>query len=176
MDPVIDATLRVALWLLFLVAAGHKVRDLRRFRATLAAYRLLPGGLTGPAAMLVIGAEVAVAAALVAPPRRAWGPLAAAALLAVYGGAIAVNLARGRRHIDCGCSGPGVRRAISGWMVVRNGALAGAALAALAPVRVRPLVWVDGLTVVGATAVLGALHASLERMLAHAPGLARLRG
>jgi len=31
-------------------------------------------------------------------------------------------------------------------------------------------------TVAGATAVLAALYASLDRMIAHAPGLARLRG
>jgi hypothetical protein len=43
MDPVFDSTLRAALALLFLVAAAHKLRDLGRFRATLADYRVLPG-------------------------------------------------------------------------------------------------------------------------------------
>jgi len=124
----------------------------------------------------VIGVEVVVAIALLAPARRAPGPVAAAAVLAVYGAAIAVNLARGRRHIDCGCVGPAVRRPISGWLVARNAALAAAALAAVAPVRPRPLVWVDALTVMGATATLAALYASVDRLLAHAPALARLRG
>ena len=145
-DPAVDAALRAAFALLFLVAASHKLRDPGRFRTTLAEYRLLPG------------------------------PVAAAAVLAVYGAAIAVNLARGRRHIDCGCVGPAVRRPISGWLVARNAALAAAALAAVAPVRPRPLVWVDALTVMGATATLAALYASVDRLLAHAPALARLRG
>ena len=52
MDPVIDATLRTALALLFFVAAGHKLRDLGRFRATLTEYRLLPAGLVPLAAAL----------------------------------------------------------------------------------------------------------------------------
>ena len=175
-DPAVDAALRAAFALLFLVAANHKLRDPGRFRTTLAEYRLLPGPVVPLAAMLVIGVEVVVAIALLAPARRAPGPGAAAAVLAVYGAAIAVNLARGRRHIDCGCAGPAVRRPISGWLVARNAALAAAALAAVAPVRPRPLVWVDALTVMGATATLAALYASVDRLLAHAPALARLRG
>ena len=175
-DPAVDAALRAAFALLFLVAANHKLRDPGRFRTTLAEYRLLPGPVVPLAAMLVIGVEVVVAIALVASARRTPGPVAAAAVLAVYGAAIAVNLARGRRHIDCGCVGPAVRRPISGWLVARNAALAAAALAAVAPVRPRPLVWVDALTVMGATATLAALYASVDRLLAHAPALARLRG
>ena len=176
MDPVIDATLRTALALLFFVAAGHKLRDLGRFRATLAEYRLLPAGLVPLAAALVVGAEAAAAGALLVPGTRATGLVSAATLLLVYGAAVAINLARGRRDIDCGCAGPAVRRPISGWLVARNAALAAAALAAVAPVRPRPLVWVDALTVMGATATLAALYASVDRLLAHAPALARLRG
>ena len=101
MDPVADITLRSAFALLFLVAASHKLRDPGRFRTTLADYRLLPGAVVPLAAMVVIGIEIVVAIALVAWARRAPGPIAAAAVLVIYGAAIAVNLARGRRHIDC---------------------------------------------------------------------------
>jgi len=176
MDPAVDATLRAAFALLFLVAASHKLRDFGRFRTTLGDYRLLPGAVVPLAAILVVGVEIAAAITLLASARRAPGPVAAAALLVLYGVAIALNLARGRRHIDCGCAGPAVRRPISGWLVARNGALAAAVLVGLAPVRSRPLVWVDALTVVGATATLAVLYASLDGLLAHAPVLARLRG
>ena len=176
MDPVIDATLRTALALLFLVAAGHKLRDLGRFRATLAEYRLLPAGLVPLAAALVVGAEAAAAGALLVPGARAAGLVSAATLLVVYGAAVAINLARGRRDIDCGCAGPAVRRPISGALVARNAALAALALAGLVPVHPRALLWVDGLTVAGATAALAAFYAALDRMIVFAPGLARLRG
>jgi hypothetical protein len=176
MDPVIEATLRAALALLFLAAAAHKLRDRRRFRATLAAYRLLPAALVPVAAALVPGVELAVAAALATPALPAAGPLAAAALLLVYAGAVAVNLARGRRHIDCGCGGPAARRPIGGWLVARNAALAAAALAALAPPRARSLLWIDAVTVLGATAALAVLWVSLDRLLAAGPASARLRG
>ena len=175
MDPVLDMTARAALALLFVVAAGHKLRDPGRFRSTLAEYRLLPDVLTPLAAALVVAVELAVAAALAVPPLRTPGLVSAAALLLGYAAAIGINLARGRRDLDCGCAGPAVRRPISGWLVARNVALAGVALAGLLPVRPRALVWVDATTVAGGTAVLAALYASLDRMIAHAPGLARLR-
>jgi hypothetical protein len=176
MDPVIDTTLRAALALLFLAAAAHKARDLARFRATLADYRLLPDTLVPVGAVLVTGAETAVAAALVTPGLRAPGLLSAAGLLLVYGAAIAINLARGRHNIDCGCAGPAGRRPLSAALVVRNAVLAATTLAGFAPVRPRTLVWVDALTVAGGTAMLAALYASLDRLIAQAPVVARLRG
>jgi Methylamine utilisation protein MauE len=175
MDPVVDATLRAGLALLFLMAAVHKLRDLAGFRATFAEYRLVPGVLVPLGVTTVIGAELALAVGLALPAGPAVFALAAA-MLAFYAAAIGVNLARGRRHIDCGCAGPGARRPISGWLITRNLVLAAAALAGIVPVRPRPLVWIDALTVVGATVVLAALWISLDRLLADAPALARLRG
>jgi hypothetical protein len=174
MDPAVDLTLRAALVLLFAVAALHKVRDLRHFAATLGEYRLIPRRLSGAAAVLLVATEAATAAALWT--HRRLGLAAAAALLGAYAGAMAINLARGRRHIDCGCAGPGARRPISGWLVGRNLALAGAALVALAPVAARPLLWIDGVTVVAATVTLAACWAASDRLLGSAPGLARPRG
>jgi hypothetical protein len=106
---------------------------------------------------------------------RAPGPLLAAGLLAVYTGAIAINLARGRRDIDCGCAGPALREPLSGWLLGRNGILLAAALACLVPLRPRPLVWVDALTVTGAVAALAAFYGALDRLVANAPRLAHLR-
>jgi hypothetical protein len=164
MDPAIDLTLRAVLGLLFIVATVHKLRDPRTFAATLADYRLLPVRLAGVASAALVGAELAVAAAL-ALHRRA-GLAGAAALLVLYAGAMAINLARGRRHIDCGCAGPAARRSISGRLVVRNLALAGIALVALAPVAPRALLWVDGMTIAAATVALAACWSAMDRLLA----------
>jgi hypothetical protein len=175
-DPATDAALRASLAVLFTAAASHKVREPRRFRATVAEYRLLPGPLVTPAALALVGGEIGVATALVLPAWRTVGLLGAAALLALYGGAIAVNLARGRRDLDCGCAGPAVRRPISGWLVARNALLAAIALAGLVPPASRPLVWVDALTILGSTAALAALYGAVDRMLVHLPAMARVRG
>lgn len=171
MDPAIDLTIRAALALLFAVGAAHKLRDLAAFRGTFADYRLLPGAV----AWAVPVAEAAVTLLLLAPPTRAIGKAGAAGLLVAYAAAIGVNLARGRRHIDCGCAGPRAERPIGPGLVVRNALLAAVALAALAPVRPRPLVWVDALTVSGAVLTLVALYLAADRLMAYGPAVARLR-
>jgi hypothetical protein len=172
MDPTIDLTLRTALGLLFAVAAVHKLRDPGRFVATLAEYRLLPPGLVTAGAAVVVAAELGVVIALVSDRRP--GLAAAAALLVGY--AVAINLARGRRDIDCGCAGPAARRPISATLVIRNLALAALALAGLSPLAARPLLWIDGLTIAAATAALAACWTAADRLLALAPSFGRMRG
>lgn len=171
MDPVVDLVLRAALALLFVVAAGHKLRASARFRATFADYRILPAA----AAPLVPALELGVAGLLVVPATAAAGKIGAAALLLVYAAAVAVNLRRGRTDLDCGCAGPAARRPIGGWLVVRNAAVAAAALAALAPVRPRPLVVLDALTAGAALLALTPLWVAADRLSAQTPAVARLR-
>jgi len=164
-DPAIATALRGSLALLFAVAGAHKARDLGRFRAILAEYRLLPAGMTWPAAILVPAAELATAAALAVSAGSA-GPVSAAGLLAMYSAAIGINLARGRRDIDCGCAGPTRRQRLGGWLVVRNGALLAAVIGCLAPTAARPLLWLDAVTIAGAVAGLAALYGAVERVMA----------
>ncbi len=131
----------------------HKLRDVGAFRAIVRAYRLLPEAAVGAAPALAVG-ELAVALALVVPPTRTGAALAAIALLAVYSTAIAVNLARGRRSIDCGCGPLGARQPIGAWLLARNALLIGAAALTVRVPVARALVWVDGLTIVGGVVVL----------------------
>lgn len=163
MDLVLHVTLRVLLGLLFAAAATHKLRDPAAFRATFAAYRLAPAW----AASLVILAELGVVVALVLPGRL--GALAAAVMLLAYAGAIAANLVRGRRDLDCGCAGPGARRPVAWSLVARNVALAAVACAGLLAVDARPVHWVDAVTVAAAVATGSALWAAADRLLALAP-------
>jgi hypothetical protein len=104
------------------------------------------------------------------------GALVAALLLLVYALAIAINLARGRRDLDCGCAGPGNRRPVRGMLVARNLLYAAMALVLLLPDSGRSLVWVDATTALAATLTLAALAAGLARLDANRPALARIRG
>ena len=174
LDPAIDATLRALFALLFASAAWQKLAAPGDFHAAVREYRLVPGAAVAAVAVLLVAAEVAVAAALGVPALRAAALAAVAALLLVYAAAIGINLARGRA-IDCGCGGPAVGRPISGWLVVRNVALATVALAAAGPVGIRQLVWVDAVTIAAATAGLALLYAAADRLVRHAPALAALR-
>lgn len=176
MDPALDLVLRAALALLLVVAAAHKLLDFERFRSTLADYRLVPAALVPAAALVVVGVELLLAVGLGLPGLRRRGLQGAAAVLVLYAGAIGVNLARGRRHIDCGCLGAAAHQGLSWWLVGRNLALAAAALAAARPVQGRALVWVDVLTVTGALGALSALHTAFDRLVANAPALGRARG
>lgn len=175
MDPVLDTTLRIALALVFVQAALHKLRAPSQFRVTLAAYRLLPERATAVFSLAIAAAEVATALLLVLPAARTIAPWSALALLGVYSIVIGVNLARGRRDIDCGCAGPALRQPLSGWLLLRNAALAATALGGLLRVDPRPLLWIDGISIAGGVLVLALLYASANRLLATAPALARLR-
>ena len=178
LDPAIETTLRAALALLFAAAALHKLRDSAAFRAVVDDYRALPPPLGRAAAALLPWIEVAAAAALAAPfsgSLRAAGPLLGAALLAVYTGAIALNLARGRRHLDCGCLGPSLRQPLSAALLARNVVLVGAAFACLLPPAPRSLHALDAFTVVAAALALALFWSGAHRALANAPRLAGLR-
>ena len=54
--------------------------------------------------------------------------------------------------------------------------LIGLALTCLIPVRPRPLLWVDLVTIVGGVTVLAATFVSVNHLIANHPSLARLRG
>ncbi|UCE85051.1 MAG: DoxX family membrane protein [Deltaproteobacteria bacterium] len=171
-DPAIQTPVRLALGLLLLGSSWHKLRHGAHFHAALEQYRVLPSRSTRAAAAALTAAELCVGIALFAGVAPRLAALAAAALLGSYSAAIAVNLARGRRDIDCGCAGPGARRPLSEGLLARNAVLIfGAALCAL-PSGARPLVWVDALTVTAGVAALALLYAACDAALANG---ARLR-
>ncbi len=165
-DPLPDLALRSALALLFAASAVAKLRDVDGFAAAVAGYRILPARLARPASLALLASEFALAAVLLWSAQRTAAGLAAAALLGLYAFAVAVNLVRGRRHIDCGCGGPGGRQAISGPLAARNALLAAAALALAAPVAARPWVWLDSLTLLAAVSVGACLYAATNALLA----------
>ena len=176
MDPLFDMTLRAALALLLASAAVHKGRDLDTFRAPLADYALLPGRTLLATSIGLVIAELATSLALLLPSTARMGLAATAALLALYGGAIALNLARGRQHIDCGCFGPAARRPIHTGLVARNVVLAATAgLAAVVPIAPRVVGWVDGLGVAGGVAATASLYLAVDQLMAEAPRLRALR-
>jgi hypothetical protein len=180
LDPAVASVIMVALGLLFARAAVEKFKDLARFRAVLDAYSLLPTALVTLFAPLVPVAESLIAAGLLAScfsdALRPAAGLAAAALLGVYGAAIGLNLARGRKTLDCGCTVAGERRPIGLWMVVRNALLASLALLAAMPGESRMLGLIDAPLLVGGLLACLLLYASADQLLGKiAPVTATLR-
>lgn len=175
LDPVVVHVLRLSLALLLAAALRHKLRDPARFREVLVGYALLPARLVRPAAAGVTAAEAALAVGLLVGPWAGAAGRGAAALFALYGAAIAVNLARGRRDLDCGCLGPaGARVGLHGGLVLRNAVLVGAALAAAAPPAARALGGLDLFTIGAATGAALLLGAAGGELLARGPALREL--
>ncbi len=126
MESFLGLLVRVALAALLAAAGIGKLRDRRRFDGTVLDYRLLPPRLALRLAAPLPWVELALGVGLLAGVRQAGQ--AAALLFGIYGAAMAVNLARGRRLIDCGCGDEPQR--LNGWLVLRNALLAAAALLA----------------------------------------------
>jgi len=163
-DPALQLLLQTGLSLLFAVAAFHKAVDLADFSTSLDAYRLLPERWTRIAARSLVVFETCVAVGV-------WlsrlATAAAAALLTVYTIAIVINLMRGRRDIDCGCGGPGRKQTLSYKLVVRNAALIALATICAFPTAGRPLLWIDGLTVIAGVTVLSLLYGAGDSLLSN---------
>jgi hypothetical protein len=164
LDPALHGVMRASLALLFLFAAAHKLRAPRAFAEVLADYRLLPAGDPLAFGVALAVTELALALGLCVAPLARAAALGAACLLALYAGAVAVNLARGRDEIDCGC-GVGARPLGAG-LLLRNGLLVAVALAAALPVSARALGATDVLTIAAGTATAALAFAAAEGLAA----------
>lgn len=171
LDPILVLVANYGMAWLFLLACYGKLTEFAVFRATLADYELMPASSTGVIAATVIVLELAIGIGALAPSTARTAMLAGAALLLAYAAAIGINLARGRRDIDCGCTGPATRQLLSGWLVLRNVGLAGLALVGAATSGDRVLHAAD--LVLAGLALLAAasLYAAINQLMVNAPRL-----
>ena len=177
-DPALGYLVVLDLAALLGWSALQKIKARREFFETLTAYRVLPEGWVPAAVHGVPWAELLIALGMLMPVSRPAACMAAAALLLTYGGAIAVNLARGRRDLDCGCSLANGRRPIAGWMLVRNAMMACVAVVASLPWNPRTCALLDIMTILGGAAAAALLYASIDALLGRvvpAAALARAR-
>jgi thiol-disulfide isomerase/thioredoxin len=128
----------------FAVAGVAKLLDRDGTRSGVVAFGA-PRRLAGPLALALPLAELAVAFALLPVGSAVLGAVGALALLTVFSGAIAFNLARGRTP-DCHCFGRLHSEPAGAQTLVRNSALAGVALfAAVAGPGVGAVGWIGDL-------------------------------
>ena len=163
-DPSIALAGRLLGALVFAAAVAGKIRHRHELAGVVANYRLLPEPLAASAAWMIVGLECLVVLSLVGGLRLAAGATLGIVLLACFALAMAINLARGRHEIDCGCFQSGLRQRLSAALVARNLLLA----ALLTPLLAAPaasataLQWVDGL---GAAVAAYALYQVLGELL-----------
>lgn len=176
LDPTLPHLCAAVLAIVFLIGAGQKLRDMTAFVAAIEQYRLLPWSLTRTAAWSLVAAELAAALLLLPLGTRAGGALLAGGVLAVVTLAVAVNLLRGRRAIDCGCGGPEGSQHLSWGLVGRNAGLGLLTVVAAAAATPRALVWLDGFTVLAGSLALYGLYAAANQLLTNQPRLQKLKG
>jgi hypothetical protein len=175
LDPTIVAVACAAIATIFLGSAAMKFWQPKEFRAAVESYRLVPEAISVWLGWIIPALELAGAIGLVMAATRGGAALLLLCLIAMFTGAIALNLARGRRDLDCGCFGPLLRQPLSLWLVARNGLLALLVVVAFTPVRGRPLASLDYLTIIAAAAALVILYGAANYLLATAPKVATLR-
>ena len=176
LDPTLPHIAAALLAIVFLGGAWQKLRDLAALAGAVEQYRLLPDAWAAGAARTLLAAEFAAGLLLLPLPTRGAGALLAALLLAAVTLAVAINLLRGRRAIDCGCGGAEGGQHLSWGLVLRNALLGLAAVLAAAAETPRELVWLDGLTVVAGTLAFYGLYAAANQLLANRPRLLQLKG
>ncbi len=164
-DPTVGYLIVFGIALLFALAGSHKLRNLAVFTEVFCAYRVLPEPLARRSAWIIPAAELAIALTLPWQAGRPWALVAAIGVLIAYASGIALNIARGRRELDCGCGANGHRRSIAPWMVWRNLILAFALGIAALPWSARPLGGLDVLTLLGGLAAAALLYAAIDRLL-----------
>jgi hypothetical protein len=165
-DPVFSLLAVAALALLLASSAVAKIKDSARFAAVLEAYEVMPRSFARVVAVVLPFIELAVAFGLFVTRFRSAAAAAAAGLLLIYGAAMGLNLARGRRDLDCGCEGFGRRRPIAPWMLLRNGLLICVAAVAGVPATARAIEWTDAFTIAGGLAAFVLIYFAADQLLA----------
>lgn len=157
-DPLVTTFLRSFLALLFVGAALSKLRHQDEFMGVVRNFRLMPEMLAAPFAAVLPWVELAVAAGLLVDPVLPYAAAAASGLLVLFAVAMGINVARGRKAIDCGCFRTGYKQSLSWALVLRNVALAAAGVGLLVLVDAsRATTWAD--------IVAGAFAASVAMLL-----------
>jgi hypothetical protein len=119
--------------LIFVFSGGAKLPRPGQFVGVVRDFRLVPDWAAKPVAYALPCLELGVGLGLLFDVYRAASLAAAAALLSAFTFAIAVNLARGRTAISCGCFGSRGKTSLTRGLVVRNVLLVALTLAALGP-------------------------------------------
>jgi uncharacterized membrane protein YphA (DoxX/SURF4 family) len=114
--------------LVLLSACIAKLGSRREFIQIVRNYKLVPRSLSTFTSQLIPAAELILAVCLLSGNLTRWSAFAASGLFLLFGGAVGINLIRGRRDVSCGCFG-GRDHQLTWALVFRNAVLAALAAA-----------------------------------------------
>lgn len=174
-DPAISWTVSMALALVFGASAMIKFVDFSEFRGALENYRIVPEGLSLPAAAIVPITELGCAIGLLVPRYHLTAAMLLIFLVAIFTAAIGINMMRGRLYIDCGCFGPMLRQPLSKWSLVRNGLLMLLNAVVMLADDARAMTKLDVVTITLGASTLVLLYGAANYLLANAPASNRMK-
>jgi hypothetical protein len=160
---------------LFVVGALQKLADASYFQQVITDYQILPATLSPLLARALPLIELGAGVALLIPLTRFAALGTVTVLLSSYSIAIAINIARGRRDIDCGCAGPGQEQTLSSWLLGRNGLLILLALSAMAAAGQFHLPWSAWALALLGTALAALLYHVFNQLVANNNLLKRIK-
>jgi hypothetical protein len=160
---------------LFVVGAMQKLADASYFQQVITDYQILPTALSPLLARTLPLIELAAGIALLIPMSRFAALGTVTLLLTSYSIAIAINIVRGRRDIDCGCAGPGQEQTLSSWLLGRNGLLIVLALSAMAATGQFHLPWSAWTLALLGTALAALLYHVFNQLIANNNLLKRIK-
>lgn len=165
------AVCRLAMAAIFAQAAFHSLRDWPTYAAVVENYRLAPAPAARLAARVLPAGEIVAAALLLIPSLRFAGPSLGLLLMGAFTAAVAVNVARDRVQIDCGCGGASGQQ-VSAALVLRNLLLCGLLAASMAAPVPHTIDAAFVVGVLGAAGFAVLLYFAANQLMANARALA----
>jgi uncharacterized membrane protein YphA (DoxX/SURF4 family) len=159
---------------LFVVGGWQKMSDAHHLGQVISDYQILPTRWSPWLARSLPLIEIGAGLALLIPALQIMALAAVTVLLAAYTAAIALNLARGRREIDCGCAGPGQEQTLSGWLLARNLFLITIALLSGPVLHTLQLGWSGWCLALAGTALAALLYHIFNQLIANKSLLRRI--
>lgn len=155
---------RLTVAVIFALAAVHAMREWTVFGGIVEQYRIVPPWLAMFIARILPPLELVAVSALLAPLMGRTGAMLGLCLMAMFTWAIAINLARGRVSIDCGCGGASGQKLSMGLALRNLVVMVGLAIAWMAPATGT----FDGVTTIGvicASLALVALYFTANQLM-----------
>ena len=175
LDPIYSLTIAILIAFVFALAGIHKVMDFARHAGVVADYRVVPAWSVPLLAPLVVVLELGAAFLVLMPFTRSTGLILIMGLLPIYIISIGLNLARGRKFIDCGCGWGSQSHQISAWLIVRNLTMMGITAVALLPSTNRPLYLVDWILAAFGGAAVIVIYYIGDLLIANGSKLSKLK-
>lgn len=174
-DPVFSWAASIFLVAIFLQAGWQKLTMPLHYQTVIENYAILPEAIVPPATFIIGLLELLAALAVFVPATHQVALLLLGSLLLGYMLVMALNIARGRADIDCGCAGPAHQQTISTALLWRNLLLMLITAFACLNEASRDIFWLDLVSIIAGGGSAYLLYHISNLLIANHTQLVKLR-